>query len=91
MFPSLPEMTAGGLIDGKLAFSRQYTTLGLLDFTFQETNVIDHVSGAKVESLSFLVNEMYSDLNFGDLLHLRLGKQRPKNGRSASSSIPRTP
>ncbi|MGA2480126.1 MAG: hypothetical protein ABSG63_15345 [Spirochaetia bacterium] len=80
VFPSLPEMTAGGLIDGKLAFSRQYTTLGLLDFTFQETNVIDHVSGAKVESLSFLVNEMYSDLNFGDLLYLRLGKQRLKWG-----------
>jgi hypothetical protein len=73
-------MTAGGLIDGKLVFSRQYSTLGLMDFTFQETNVIDHANGAKVETLSFLVNELYSDINFGDLFYLRLGKQRLKWG-----------
>ena len=48
------------------AFSRQYTTLALFDFTFQETNVIDHLSGAKIEGLSLVVNELYSDLNFGD-------------------------
>jgi hypothetical protein len=80
-FPvALPEVTAGGLVDGTMVFSRQYTTLGFLDFTFQETNVIDHAGGAKVESLSFLVNEMYGDLNFGDLFYLRLGKQRLKWG-----------
>jgi len=74
------EVTAGGLVDGKLTFSRQYTTLGLLDFTFQDANVLDHQNGAKVENLSFLVNELYSDLSFGDLLYLRLGKQRLKWG-----------
>src|SRR5208337_2069204 len=41
------EVTAGGLVDGKVTFSRQYTTLGLLDFTFQDANVIDHLNGAK--------------------------------------------
>jgi hypothetical protein len=83
VFPAptpFPEVTAGGVIDGTLVFSRQYTTLGLLDFTFQESSVIDNTNGAKVESLSFLVNEMYSDVNFGDLLFLRLGKQRLKWG-----------
>jgi hypothetical protein len=74
------EVTAGGLVDGKLTFSRQYTTLGLLDFTFQDSNVLDHLAGAKAETLSFLVNELYSDLSFGDLLYLRLGKQRLKWG-----------
>ena len=74
------EVTAGGLVDGKVTFSRQYTTLGLLDFTFQDANVLDHLNGAKTENLSFLVNELYSDLSFGDLLYLRLGKQRLKWG-----------
>ncbi|HTP60153.1 MAG TPA: hypothetical protein VMM82_14615 [Spirochaetia bacterium] len=74
------EVTAGGLIDGKLAFSRRYTTLGLFDFTFQENNVLDHQTGAKIESLSLLVNELYADLNYGDLFYLRLGKQRLKWG-----------
>ncbi len=74
------EVTAGGLIDGKLVFSRQYTTLGLFDFTFQENNVLDYHNGAKIESLSLLVNELYADLNYGDLLYLRLGKQRLKWG-----------
>ncbi len=74
------EVTAGALIDGKLEFSRQYTTLGLLDFTFEEANVLDHESGAKAEDLSFLVNELYSDLNFSDVFFIRLGKQRLKWG-----------
>ncbi len=74
------EVTAGGLIDGKLAFSKRYTTLGLFDFTFQENNVLDYHNGSKIESLSLLVNELYADLNYGDLLYLRLGKQRLKWG-----------
>ena len=74
------EVTAGALVDGKLTFSRQYITLGLLDFTFQDANVLDHLNGAKIENLSVLVNELYSDLSFGDLLYLRLGKQRLKWG-----------
>jgi len=78
--PPFPEVTAGGLIDGKLTFSRQYTTLGLFDFTFQENNVLDHTDGSKIETLSLLVNELYADLNFGDLVYLRLGKQRLKWG-----------
>ncbi|HVP18501.1 MAG TPA: hypothetical protein VMU36_05845 [Spirochaetia bacterium] len=78
-FTPFSEVAAGGIIDGKLAFSRRYTTLGLFDFTFQENNVLDH-NGAKIESLSLLVNELYADLNYGDLLYLRLGKQRLKWG-----------
>jgi len=74
------EMAADGIIDGKLAFSRRYTTLGLFDFTFQENNVLDHQTGAKIESLSLLVNELYADLNYGDVFYLRLGKQRLKWG-----------
>jgi hypothetical protein len=74
------EVTAGALVDGTLTFSRQYTTLGLLDFTFQDANVLNHLNGAKTENLSFLVDELYSDLSFGDLLYLRLGKQRLKWG-----------
>ncbi len=77
---SFEEVTAGALIDGKLEFSRQYTTLGLLDFTFEEANVLDHESGAKAEDLSFLVNELYCDLNFSDVFYIRLGKQRLKWG-----------
>jgi hypothetical protein len=74
------EVAAGGIIDGKLAFSKRYTTLGLFDFTFQENNVLDYQTGAKLESLSLLVNELYADLNYGDLFYLRLGKQRLKWG-----------
>ena len=81
VFPGpFTEVAAGALVDGKVTFSRQYTTLGLLDFTFQDANVLNHLNGAKIESLSFLVNELYSDLSFGDLLYLRLGKQRLKWG-----------
>jgi hypothetical protein len=74
------ELTGEGLVDGKLAFSRKYTTLGLLDFTAQDTAVLSHVTGAAVESPSLLVNELYTDVNFGDLFFLRLGKQRLKWG-----------
>jgi hypothetical protein len=74
------EVTAAGTIEGKLAFSRQYTTLGLLDFTFQDENLLSHLDGSGLETLSFTVNELYADLNFSDLLFLRLGKQRLKWG-----------
>ena len=37
---------------------------------------MSHVDGSTLESLAFTVNELYADLNFGDLLYLRLGKQR---------------
>lgn len=69
-----------GFIDGKLTLSKEYTTLGLLDFTFQTANVLDPANGVKLETLSFLVNEMYADVNFGDLFFVRLGKQRLKWG-----------
>ena len=77
---SLEEVTAAGTIEGKLVFSRQYTTLGLLDFTFQDENLLSHLDGSGLETLSFTVNELYADLNFADLLFLRLGKQRLKWG-----------
>jgi len=38
--------------------------------------MLDHADGSTLESMSFTVNELYSDLNFGDLMYLRLGKQR---------------
>jgi hypothetical protein len=74
------EVTAEGLVDGKLVFSRKYTTVGLLDFIGQDTAVLSHTTGATVESPSLTINELYTDVNFGDLFYLRLGKQRLKWG-----------
>ena len=74
------EVTAAGIIDGKLVLSKQYTTLGLFDFTFQTANVLNPANGAKLESFSLTVNELYSDVNFGDTFFVRLGKQRLKWG-----------
>ncbi len=73
---SYSNATAIGQIEGKLSFSRDYTSLGLLDFTFSDPALLSHVDGSTLESLAFTVNELYADLNFGDLLYLRLGKQR---------------
>jgi len=73
---SLPDLGSTASIDGKLSFSRGYTALGLLDFTFSDSAVIENKDGATVEKLSFKVNELYADLNFGDLLYARAGKQR---------------
>ncbi len=70
------DASAGGLIDGKLTFSRDYRSLGLLDFTFRDDALLGSRDGSTVESMAFTVNELYADLNFGDLLFLRLGKQR---------------
>ena len=67
--------SAFGQIEGKLSFSRDYTSLGLLDFTLRDSALLS-LDGTTLESLSLTVNEFYSDLNFGDLLYLRLGKQR---------------
>lgn len=76
----LQGVTAAGFLDGKLVLSKHYTTLGLFDFTFQAANVLDHLNGAKLESLSLTVNELYADVNFGDAFFVRLGKQRLKWG-----------
>jgi len=72
----LSDATVYGEIDGKLRFSREYTSLGLLDFSFRDTAQIDHSDGSTTESKTFTVNELYSDLNFGDRFYLRIGKQR---------------
>ena len=74
------ELSADGLIDGKLSFTRKYTTLGLLDFTASDTAVLSHQTGATLETPTFVINELYTDLNYGDLFFLRLGKQRLKWG-----------
>jgi hypothetical protein len=74
------ELSADGLIDGKLTFSRKYTTLGLLDFTGSDTAVLSHQTGATLETPTLLINELYTDVNFGDLLYFRMGKQRLKWG-----------
>jgi len=73
---SLPDLGSAASIDGKLSFSRGYKALGLLDFTFSDSAVIGNNGGATVEKLSFKVNELYTDLNFGDLVYARAGKQR---------------
>jgi hypothetical protein len=73
-------MSADGVVDGKLAFSRKYTTLGLFDFTATDAAVLSHQSGATLETPTLLINELYTDVNFGDLLYLRVGKQRLKWG-----------
>jgi hypothetical protein len=74
------DLSGQGAIDGKLTFSRGYATLGLLDFTFTDADVVSHLNGAGIESLSFLVNELYADVGIGDMLAFRLGKQRLKWG-----------
>jgi hypothetical protein len=74
------DSTADGLVDGKLTFSRKYTTLGLVDFTAADTAVLSHATGATVETPVLTINELYADVNFGDLLYLRVGKQRLKWG-----------
>ncbi len=74
------EVSADSLVDGKLVFSRKYTTLGLLDFTATDAALLSHETGATVEDPSLTINELYTDVNFGDLFYLRLGKQRLKWG-----------
>jgi hypothetical protein len=74
------DSTADGVVDGKLAFSRAYTALGLVDFTATDTAVLSHLGGATVETPVLTINELYTDVNFGDLLYLRVGKQRLKWG-----------
>ena len=73
-------MVADGLIDGKLTFSRSYTTLGLVDFTALNTAVLSSQTGAMLQAPTLTINELYTDLNYGDLLYFRLGKQRLKWG-----------
>jgi len=72
----LPDSSASASIDGKLSFSRGYKALGLLDFTFADSAVLASKDGSTLENLSFTVNELYADLNFGDLIFARAGKQR---------------
>jgi hypothetical protein len=67
---------AVGIVDGKLVFSKNYSALGLLDFSFSDSMVIDHDTGTTIEEPDFKINELYADLNMGDALFLRLGKQR---------------
>jgi hypothetical protein len=75
--PPAPDAAgAVGMVDGKLSFSRNYSALGLLDFSFDDAMAIDRDSGATIERPRFAVNELYADLNLGDILFLRLGKQR---------------
>ncbi len=76
----VPETSAAGRVDAKLVFSKEYTTLGLFDFSFRDSALLSAASGAVLETPAFTVNELYADLNFGDLLFLRLGKQRLKWG-----------
>jgi hypothetical protein len=70
------DSSAAGALSGKLSFSRDYTSLGLLDFSFSDDAILAHADGSTLESMAFTVNELYADLNFADLLFLRLGKQR---------------
>lgn len=78
--PGFREVSASSAIHGTLSFSKAYTTLGLLDFAFADSDLLSHADGAALESLSFRVNQLYADINLGDLLFLRAGKQRLKWG-----------
>jgi len=73
-------MSGDGVVDGKLSFSRKYTALGLLDFTATDSAFLSHETGATVETPVLTINELYTDVNFGDLFYLRVGKQRLKWG-----------
>ncbi len=70
------QTSAAGVIDGKLSFARGYTAQGLMDFTFENAAIIDSGSGSTIEEPELLINELFADLNLGDALFLRLGKQR---------------
>jgi len=76
------QVTAPSALHAVLSFARGYRALGLLDFTFADSNLLADVGGVPslLEILSFDVNQFYADLNFGDLLYLRAGKQRLKWG-----------
>jgi hypothetical protein len=74
--PAANAASAVGMIDGKLSFSRNYSALGLLDFSFSDSMAIDHDTGSTLETPAFAINELYADLNLGDALFFRLGKQR---------------
>ena len=71
---------APAVLRATLSFARGYRALGLLDFSFSDSNLLAHADGALLETLSFDVNQFYADLNFGDLFYLRAGKQRLKWG-----------
>jgi hypothetical protein len=73
-------VAASAALHSVLSFARGYRALGLLDFTFADSNLLAHADGALLETLSFDVNQFYADLNFGDLFYLRAGKQRLKWG-----------
>jgi hypothetical protein len=73
-------VTASSALHAVLSFARAYRALGLLDFTFADSNLLAHADGSLLETLSFDVNQFYADLNFGDLFYLRAGKQRLKWG-----------
>jgi hypothetical protein len=74
------QASAPAVLRAALSFARGYRALGLLDFAFTDSNLLAHADGALTETLSFDVNQLYADLNFGDLLFLRAGKQRLKWG-----------
>jgi hypothetical protein len=76
------EATAPSALRAVLSFARGYRALGLLDFTFGSSNLLYESGGVSAlrDTLSFDVNQVYADLNFGDLLYLRAGKQRLKWG-----------
>jgi hypothetical protein len=74
------QATAPSALRAVLSFARGYRALGLLDFTFADSNLLANADGALLETLSFDVNRFYADLNFGDLFYLRAGKQRLKWG-----------
>ena len=73
-------VTASSALHAVLSFARSYRALGLLDFTFTDSDLLAHADGAMLETLSFVVNQFYADLNFSDLFYLRAGKQRLKWG-----------
>ena len=56
-FQGAADTSALGEIDGKLSFSRDYHSLGLLDFALKDSALLDHSSGATLESISLRVNE----------------------------------
>jgi hypothetical protein len=74
------QASAPAVLRAALSFARGYRALGLLDCAFTDSNLLAHADGALTETLSFDVNQFYADLNFGDLLFLRAGKQRLRWG-----------
>jgi hypothetical protein len=63
-----------------IELSNSYKINFKFNFEFSDNIALSYKDGSKVETPSFLINELYADVNFYDIFYVRLGKQRLKWG-----------